>query len=261
LIRWLKFPYECLVFYGGLAFFGLVTMVWNLASALLHPLLPARIGVPLGRRWTATMARWYFGTLQWCGVFRFDLAALAALRDEGRLIVAPNHPSLLDYLVLTSQVPNLTCIMKAGLRGNPLYGGCARLSGYIGNEPPLAMIRGATNAVAAGSALLIFPEGTRTRQAPLNRFKGGFALIAKAANAPVQTVFIETSSPFLGKGWPLWKKPALPMVYRVRLGRRFEVTGEVNAFVGELEEYYRASLQPEGTPESGLIATRPLPVT
>jgi hypothetical protein len=46
----------------------------------------------------------------------------------------------------------------------------------------------------------------------------------------------------LGKGWPLWKKPVFPLVYRVRLGRRFEVKGDVKVMVADLERYYREML-------------------
>jgi 1-acyl-sn-glycerol-3-phosphate acyltransferase len=96
--------------------------------------------------------------------------------------------------------------------------------------------------VRAGGQLLIFPEGTRTTRKPVNRFKGGFALIAKTARVPVQTVFIETNSPFLSKGWPIFRKPEFPLIYRARLGRRFEVDGEVRAFVADMESYYRGAL-------------------
>jgi 1-acyl-sn-glycerol-3-phosphate acyltransferase len=261
LIRWLKFPYECLVFYGGVAVFGLIALLWSLTGALLHLLLPRRISVPLGRRAMARLSGWYLGMLQLAGVLKCDLSALDALRDERALIIAPNHPCLLDILLMTSQLPSVACIIRADLRDNLLYGGGARMADYICNRPPLAMIRAATAAVSAGSPLLIFPEGTRTGTAPVNRFKGGFALVAKASGAPVQTVFIETDSPFLGKGWPLWKKPAFPLVYRVRLGRRFEVTGKVHAFVGELEEYFRRGLRPEARLGSDPAPTRPFPAT
>ena len=80
------------------------------------------------------------------------------------------------------------------------------------------MVRVGRAAVRAGNQLLVFPEGTRTRQHRRYGFKGGFALIAKSAGVPVQTVFIETNSRFLGKGWPLFRKPVFPLVYRVRLG-------------------------------------------
>ena len=88
-------------------------------------------------------------------------------------------------------------------------------------------------------------EGTRTRKGPVNRFKGGFALIAKQSGTPLQTVFIETNSPFLSKGWPILKKPELPLIYRARLGKRFEVSGNVKSFVSELEAYYRQELEPQ----------------
>ena len=111
--------------------------------------------------------------------------------------------------------------MKAKIWDNPVLGGGARLAGYIRNDSPRGMVRQAASELRAGHCLLVFPEGTRTRSRPVNRFKGGFALIAKRAGAPVQTVFIETDSPFLGKGWPAFKRPRFPVVYRVRLGERF----------------------------------------
>ncbi len=67
-------------------------------------------------------------------------------------------------------------------------------------------------------------------------------MIAQRAHAPVQTVFIETSSPFLGKGWSLFRKPAFPLEYRVRLGRRFEAGADTRDFVCELERYYSQEL-------------------
>ena len=43
-------------------------------------------------------------------------------------------------------------------------------------------------AIAAerGVQLLVFPEGTRTREPPINAFRGGFALMAKRSGAAVQ---------------------------------------------------------------------------
>ncbi len=73
----------------------------------------------------------------------------------------------------------------------------------------------------------------------------------------MQTVFIETNSAFLGKGWPLLKKPDLPLVYRVRLGRRFHRVSNVRRFVSELEEYYRRELDRARPPEPASFVDRP----
>ena len=132
--------------------------------------------------------------------------------------------------------------MKAEIWDNLILGGGARFAAYIRDDCPFSMIRSSVAAVRAGNQLLVFPEGTRTRSKAHYRFKGGFALIAKTARVPVQTVFIETNSLFLSKGWPLFRKPAFPLIYRVKLGKRFEVQGDVKPVIGELECYYRETL-------------------
>ena len=59
---------------------------------------------------------------------------------------------------------------------------------------------------------------------------------------PVQTVFIETNSGFLGKGWSLLWTPKMPITYRVRLGKRFDPPQHTARFVSELEQYFQAEL-------------------
>jgi 1-acyl-sn-glycerol-3-phosphate acyltransferase len=117
-----------------------------------------------------------------------------------------------------------------------------RMAGFIRNDTPIKLTKLAIDKLREGQQLLLFPEGTRTTAWPVNPFRGGFALMAKMAGVPVQTVFIETNSPFLNKGWPLLKKPDMPLEYRVRLGQRFEVDGDVKQFVGKLEGYFRDEL-------------------
>lgn len=244
----LRRPYEYLVLYGGLSLFGLLMLVWSLCAAVLYLLLPRSLSAPLGQHALTALFRLYLAALKASGLVKLDLGALDALRDERSLVVTPNHPSLIDVVLVVSRLPRVVCIMKAGIQGNLLFGGAARLADYIRNNSPLGLTRSAVTAVQSGSQLLVFPEGTRTRQGPVNPLKGGFALIAKKAGAPVQTVFIETNSPFLGKGWPLLKMPAFPLIYRARLGQRFEVSGDVKAFVSELECYYRDTLTPPPPP-------------
>jgi hypothetical protein len=88
-------------------------------------------------------------------------------------------------------------------------------------------------------------------------------LIAKHAGTPLQTVFIETDSPFLGKGWPLLRMPPLPLVYRARLGRRFRIQGDVRASITDLEVYFRQELsgidmaEPEAAPAAINNSPRP----
>jgi len=243
LFRTLRAIYEYLVLYLALLYFAAVGILFTALCAVLHVLLPRKAGTWFGRNAIGLLFRSYLAMLRVSGVMKLDLSELDKLRGEQGIIVAPNHPSLLDAVLIISRLPDIACIMKAEIRDSVVLGGGARLAGYIRNDTAGNMVREAARELRSGQQLLVFPEGTRTRRAPVNTFKGGFALIAKQAHAPLQTVFIETNSPFLGKGWPILKKPRMPLIYRARLGKRFEVCGNAKDFVANLESYYRQALE------------------
>lgn len=237
----LKSLYEYFVLYGGLLFFALICLAWSLPAGVLRHLLPQYIAARVGQYAIMLVFRAYLLMVRASGLVKCDLSALDALRGEP-LIITTNHPALIDVVLISSRLPRIVCVLKANLLDNPLLGGGASMAGYIRNDSTGNLIRRAAAATREGSQLLIFPEGTRTVTPPINPFKGGFGLVAQKAGVPIQTAFIETNSPFLGKGWPLWKKPQFPLVYRVRLGERFEATGDVKTFVAELEAYFRHEL-------------------
>ncbi len=242
IIKGLMSPYEYLVLYGGLLLFAVMCLAWSLPAAVLRHLVPEKTGERISQYAIMLVFRTYLAAIRMSGLVRCDLSALDGLRGDRGIIIATNHPSLLDVVLIASRLPHIVCILKAELLDNPLLGGGARMAGYIRNDSAGKLIRKSVAALHAGNQLLIFPEGTRTSSPPVNEFKDGFGLIARKGAVPIQTVFIETSSPFLGKRWPLLKKPEFPLSYRVHLGERFEVTGEVKPFVDELEQYFRREL-------------------
>ena len=194
-------------------------------------------------RYVITVAfRLYLASLGLSRRFSFDLQALDALRDEPSLIIAPNHPCLLDAVMVMSRLPNVACVLKAELMNNIFLGAGARLARYIRNEPVRRMVQQATLDFGCGSHLLLFPEGTRTTSYPVNPFKGSIGLISNHAQVPVQTILIETDSRYLSKGWSLFRKPPLPIRYRIRLGRRFDPPQDARRFTAELEHYFAHEL-------------------
>lgn len=232
--------YACLVLgLGGLA---LLCLLWLPLAAMLNLLLPEAPARRLGRRAISVGFRAYLGWLSWLGACRFDLAGLDGLRGEGALILAPNHPCLLDAVMVLSRLPDVACILKASLMDNPLFGAAARLARYIRNDAPLAMILSAEEELAGGAKLLLFPEGSRTRRYPVDACKPSLALIAGRAKVPVQVILIETDSAYLAKGWPLFRRPAMPIHYRLRLGRRFDPPADPAGFTAELERHFADEL-------------------
>lgn len=234
--------YDYLVLYLGLVWLGVVCLTWTPLAMIFMHLLPARQGQALGRYVVMAGFRLYLASLSMSRRCSFDLKALDVLRDEPSLIIAPNHPCLLDAVMVISRLPNVACVLKADLMNNVFLGAGARLARYIRNEPVRRMVQQAVLDFDSGSHLLLFPEGTRTVMCPVNPLKGSIGLIAHHAQVPVQTILIETDSKYLSKGWSLFRKAPMPIHYRVRLGRRFDPPQHTQQFMAELERYFALEL-------------------
>ena len=234
---------RCL-FWIVLANLALSCAGWSLPALPLAYLLPRRLRAPAGQFTAMLWCRYFVWSILASGLARCDLTALDVLRNEPGLIIAPNHPGLLDALLVISRLPHVTCIAKASLWHNFFLGAGIRLAGYIRNDSTRQLLREAAGVLTRPGAgqMLIFPEGTRSSPPPLGPFRPGFAAIARLSGADVQTVLIETNSPYLGKTWPLFRMPAFPLIYRVRLGRRFSVSGGSREFSAALERYFQEEL-------------------
>lgn len=240
--RPLKTLYEYFALYSSLALLGLICLTWSVFALPLYYILPAELGTRIGRRGIMLGFRLYAWSLSITRSYRLDMTALDSLRVGPSMILAPNHPSLIDALLILTRHPNVVCVMKAELMRNMFLGAGSRLAHYVPNESSRQLIKESVAHLRRGCLLLLFPEGTRTTRLPINALAGSVGLIAKHAAVPVQTLIIETDSPFLSKGWSLFRRPDLPIVYKVRLGKRFEPPQDVLAFTAALDEYFRREL-------------------
>jgi 1-acyl-sn-glycerol-3-phosphate acyltransferase len=246
--RPLKIIHEYVVAYAVLTLLGMICLLYSVWALVAYPLLPRRLGMALGRLGISTGFRMFSWSLTMTGAYRLDLSAIDSLRDGPPVILAPNHPSLIDALLILTRHPDIACVMKADLMDNLFLGAGSRLARYIPSDQPRQMIKAAVADLREGGTLLLFPEGTRTQQDPINPLKASIGIIAKHANVPVQVAIIETDSPYLRKGWPLFRRPNLPITYRVRLGRRFDPPENVESFMNELQREFRQQL--EGAPQT-----------
>lgn len=238
---WLHTLYEYVAMFFGLSFLGFICLL-GLPIALVLIWFPFRWRINLTRRLIALGFTIYLGFLRlFCSV-RIDCSALDALREESGLILIANHPSLLDAVILLSKLPNATCVMKASLRKNPLFGAMARLSGYISNEDSMKLVKQSCAELKKGSHLVLFPEGTRSDTLQINPFGQVAALVASRSGASIQTVFIRFSSSYLGKAGSLFQKPSLPLTIKIAVGSIFLPASGVLALTERLESYYRENL-------------------
>jgi 1-acyl-sn-glycerol-3-phosphate acyltransferase len=232
-----------LLLVGVLLLLGLASLVWNVVATLLYPFLPRDKGLALGRAVIAYSYRGVWAVVSGLGMLRLDCEVLDRFRNERGLIIVANHPSMLDALIVVARLPRSACIMKAGLMNNAFLGAGAKLARYIRNDSARSMVRQAVEDLKRGGQLVVFPEGTRTTREPIDPFRPGVTLIAKLADVPVQTVFIDTDSPYLRKGWPLWKPPRFPITFTIREGARFQASPDSDGLMQELERYFAAGVK------------------
>jgi 1-acyl-sn-glycerol-3-phosphate acyltransferase len=234
--RLLKSLIDHLVTYTMLVWLGAICLGWSIIALVCYPLLPRRWGTAFGRVGIMAGFRLYAWSLSAFGAYRLDLREIDALRGGPPLILVPNHPSLIDAPLILTRHPNLVCVMKKELLRNVFLGAGSRFARYIPSGQPRQMIKECVEELRRGGVVLLFPEGTRTTRVPINRLTASVGVIAKHARVPVQMLIIETDSPYLSKGWPLFRVPSVPITYRVRLGKRFDPPRHhVAAFMEELE--------------------------
>jgi 1-acyl-sn-glycerol-3-phosphate acyltransferase len=246
--------YEYLAMVVGLGSLAVLCLIWLPCALVLGFLLPRHLAQPMGRATIAWGFRLYLRILTVFCACRFELDEIDELREQGPLIVAANHPSLLDAVMIISRLPNAVCVMKAALMDNILFGSAARLARYIRNDAALEMILSARDELQQGAHLVIFPEGSRTLDFPLNACSPSTGLIASRSKADIQTLLIEFSTPYLGKAWPLFRRPELPLSCRIRLGRRFPPPANLQVFSAELEAYFRSELGQKPQPAVAFAA-------
>ena len=227
-----------------LAQLGASLLLLSCVADALALVLPRATAGRVGRAAVSFIYRCCWATAQRLGLMRIDADALDALRGEtGGLILAANHPTMLDAMLIVARLPRSVCVMRADLMGNMFLGPGARLASYIGNDGGRAMVRHSVAALREGHLLVLFPEGTRTTTSPINDFKPGISLISHLARAPIQTVMIESESLYLTKGWPLLKAPPVPVRISLRLGRRFDPDADHRAQLRRLEIYFAEELR------------------
>src|SRR5579859_479496 len=162
MLRLLKIGYEYFALYSSLTLLGFICLTWSVFALPLYFILPRRIGTAVGRRGIMAGFRLYAWSLSVTRTYHLDLRAIDTLRDGPPVILAPNHPSLIDALLILTRHPNIVCVMKSALMRNVFLGSGSRLARYIPSDQPRQMIKEAIADLSRGGMLLLFPEGTRS---------------------------------------------------------------------------------------------------
>ncbi len=117
-------------------------------------------------------------------------------------LIICNHQSTWETLAFLVLFPDVAIVAKQELLRIPVIGWYLRKSPMIiidresGSKALKAMLNESREALAAGRSVLIFPEGTRTKERDPIRFKRGVELLYAKLGAPVLPVLVNS-----GKFW------------------------------------------------------------
>lgn len=190
---------------GSLVFWGFLA----LSSLLLFP-----IGVLV---WLATFAfdrrRFVMHrfTSLWASLYTWlnpawpvRVIGRERLFESGPAVIVANHLSLLDILVLFRLQSHFKWVSKIENFRVPLIGWNMRLCDYIplrrgDKQSIIAMLRHCDRALADGSSILMFPEGTRSASGRLRAFSPGAFQIAHRNRVPLQPIVVRGTAEALPK--------------------------------------------------------------
>lgn len=136
--------------------------------------------------------------------WRIKVSGLEKIDKSKAYVIVCNHQSAFDILLLYRLFTHFKWVAKKELAKVPVIGWNLILNNSILIDRASAvstkkMIAQGLKHLEMGSSILIFPEGTRTKDGQVKRFKEGAFLLAKQANAPILPVVIEGSKDIFPK--------------------------------------------------------------
>jgi 1-acyl-sn-glycerol-3-phosphate acyltransferase len=132
----------------------------------------------------------------------------------GGVLLVSNHQSYLDPPIIASYLDREMHFMaRRTLFRNPLFGALIGRCNAFAIERDSADVKGVRKAIdrlQRGNILLVFPEGTRTRDGTVGPMKAGIGMLAERAAVPIVPVLIEGAH-------EVWPKGSFPRLGKIRI--------------------------------------------
>lgn len=183
------------------AFFGVInTLIWSLVAIFLSLFSPS------GRIVHFYVAVPWSKIILWANGVRVEIHGLNKIDKDKAYIYIPNHLSVFDIFALLVCLPvDFKFIFKEEIMRVPILGWAMRRAGYISisrSSPAKARrsVKQAVHMVKNGASLVIFAEGTRSKDGHLQPLKKGAFQLAISSGSSIVPVAIKGSNKVMPKG-------------------------------------------------------------
>ena len=135
----------------------------------------------------------------------FDVKGLENIPEKEPVIFVSNHQSLIDVKLSIAAIPrNFSFISKDILFKIPLLGKYMKTSGHIGirrtdERNAYGTLSEVIKKLDGGKSIIFFPEGTRSENGELGKFKRGISMVILKSGRKVIPTAIMGSRGFLPK--------------------------------------------------------------
>ncbi|MGF1688555.1 1-acyl-sn-glycerol-3-phosphate acyltransferase [Photobacterium japonica] len=163
-------------------------------------------------------------TMRFFGAIEYEFVGVELLQYDRRCLIVANHPSLIDYVLIGSCLPQCDCLVKAAIWHNPFMRGIVKAAGYIPNVDPERLLDACGERLEKGNVLLVFPEGTRTTPGEQPSLQRGAAQIAVRTQTDLRVVHITVSPDFLTKQAKWYQVPDRKPIFRVEVKEKIAIT-------------------------------------
>jgi len=127
---------------------------------------------------------------------RIKITGQEKIQKNQSYIVISNHQSLFDVWALIGKIPlQLRWIVKLEIRKMPIFGYALERMGHIyinrkTRSAAASSLEKAARKIKGGTSVIIFPEGTRSKDGHLLRFRRGGGIIALKSGVPILPVTV-----------------------------------------------------------------------
>lgn len=166
---------------------------------------------------------------------------------DGPVIICPNHTKLSDplfvaYAMTLRHRPQV--MAKAELLEVPILGWLLKKAGIFAVErgkSDVTAVKQAMKCLKSGDKLLMFPEGTRSKDGSLGEAKTGVAMFSVRTGTPILPVYIPAKKKWFGRTPVVFGEPYLPQVEgRQGTAEEYEeIARDLMARIAKLEEQAR----------------------